>query len=71
MVKYKNIIDGPRWARIDKAVKKLAWLLDLKCEVIRTTSFLKETVHFTVEGPANQVEKFRVRLNQAVEDYNK
>lgn len=70
MATFSNYIEGPRWARCDKAIKNGAWELGLKCDVERETSLLFETVRFRVEGDADKIEIFRRRMVSAVESWN-
>ena len=66
----KSHVVGPRWARSDKAIEDVCWDLGLKCQVERTTSWLWETVHFKVEGPASKVNAFKEAFNKAVAVWN-
>jgi len=66
----KSYIEGPRWARIDKAIKNACWELGLKCEVERDTTLLRETVRFKVEGEESKLRSFKDGLESSLQKWN-
>lgn len=67
----RSILEGPRWARSDEAIKDTCWRLGLTCVVDRDTSFLREKVRYYVSGEAKLVDRFNEWLASAVTDWNK
>jgi len=67
---YKNSIEAPRWARCDIAIKSLCFELDLKYEIERDTTLLREIIRFIVKGPKDKILLFKETLENTLEDYN-
>lgn len=67
---FKAYIKGPRWARVDEAIKDGCWELGLNCEVERSTTLLRETVRFKVEGPESKLITFKNGLESVIKERN-
>ena len=70
MTTYKNIIEGPRWARSDKFIKELCFIHEVEYKIDRDVGLFKETVYFKIWGDNNDVNIVRRKILEAVKDYN-
>ncbi|NOX54229.1 MAG: hypothetical protein GXP27_07255 [Planctomycetes bacterium] len=63
-------LSGPRWARLDWAVRDAASSLGLECNVSREASWLTERVEFTVVGSRRKADAFRAWLEGAIREWS-
>ena len=70
MAFYRSEISAFRTNRIDLLVKSLAWQSNLRLEIERDTTLLREHVRFLVSGSKLDIERFKDRLSSAVDKHN-
>jgi hypothetical protein len=70
-MKYKGYIKAPRWAGLQSALKRYAWLQNFDIDIISEKGFITEEIYFTIDGTQNQIEQFKKDFIKAVADYNK
>ena len=66
----KSYIDAPRWAKVPKFLRQLAFELDLKIDIDVEKSLLRERTYFTVYGKKSQLEKFKNVFEVAIANHN-
>ena len=69
--KLESYMDAPRWAKVPKFLRKLAFELDLQIDIDVEKSLLRERTYFTVYGKKSQLEEFKNMYELAMENYNK
>jgi hypothetical protein len=70
MAKGKSYIEGPRWARLQSFLKKLAFDHGLEITLDVEKGLIFETVFFEVEGDADKIIAFGNSFVKAAEGYN-
>jgi hypothetical protein len=68
---FKTYIDAPRWTKVPKFLRDLAFNLDLKIDIEVDKSLLRERTYFTVYGLVSKLEEFREVLEDSIKNYNK
>lgn len=65
----RSWIEAPRFANGPTFLKNLAWQLGLNIEIEVDKGWLRETVRFKVEGEEGKLRKFKVVLEEALQEY--
>jgi hypothetical protein len=71
MATFREILEGPRWAGLQKLVSDLAWGYNFKLDLQADKGWVRETVRFSVEGNDQKVAAFKSGLYASLEDYQR
>ena len=63
-------INAPRWVKLPRRLRDLAFEMDLEIKLFSEKSLLRERVHFTVYGVKSRLEKFKEILEEVMNDWN-
>lgn len=69
---WRSYVEGPRWAKVGKAVRDRAWA-DPDIELVACEDekgLLRTTTRFEVRGPVANVEAFQTDILDGVKEYN-
>jgi len=66
----KSTWSAPRWAGTPRAVKDLAFQLDLVCDLEVETGWFRHHCRLKVTGENDKIKQFREAWNKAIKDYN-
>lgn len=69
-MKRRGILSGPRWARIESALRNIAWDMGLEIRTEADRCWLTETVRFEVSGPDREVNIFVNAVKGAADEWN-
>lgn len=65
----RSWIEAPKFANVPTFLKNLAWQLGLDIEIEVDKGWLRETVRFKVEGEEDKLRKFKVVLDESLQEY--
>jgi hypothetical protein len=68
--KLTTFIDAPRWCKVSKFLRELAFELNLEIELTSEKYFLSERVYVTAHGTKPELEKFNEIVKKAIDDWN-
>jgi len=71
MATFRDIIEAPRWAGVQKLIRDLAWEYNLKLDLQVDKGWLRETVRLSVEGDDQKVINFKRYLYASLEYYQR
>jgi len=66
-MKLRTIIQGPKWAGLQKLLRDAAWMSDVAIRLEVERGIITETIRFEVIGTESGIEKFRSGISEAVE----
>jgi hypothetical protein len=71
MATFKTWIELPRWARGQRFLLDTAYDFQLPINLQVDKGWFTERIYFTVDGPADMVERFKRKVHRAILHYNK
>lgn len=70
MAKYISHIEGPRWAKVGKAIEVFGLRTGTDVKTVVTKGLLRERVDFSIEGSDEEITYFKRWLRDSVQEYN-